>query len=142
MTRLQTTLGTLLVAATLAMFSTGCAPQPALKQLLTTARETANKQFPLPYRDGLSVESAQIEDGTLVLLIRAPEGEAEKVRQHPLYSELLQGEQDAMQELCAWPALRPLLGSDARVTRRFVDRNDDVFFETTLPIKNCPAPPQ
>ena len=105
-----------------------------------TARDTANKQFPLAYRDGLSVESAHVEGNTLVLLIRNPEGEAAKVREHPLYGELMQGEQDAMQELCAWPALRPLHGSEARVTRRFVDRNDDLFFETTLAISDCPAP--
>ena len=130
----------LLLATTLAVLPSGCAPQPALKQLLTTARDTANKQFPIPYRDGLSVESAHVEGNTLVLLIRNPEGEAAKVREHPLYGELMQGEQDAMQELCAWPALRPLHGSEARVTRRFVDRNDDLFFETTLAISDCPAP--
>ena len=142
MINLRTTLGTLLAAATLAILATGCTPQPALKQQLTTARDTANKQFPLAYRDGLSVESAQVEGDTLVLLIRNPEGEAEKVQQHPRYGELVQAEQDAMQELCTWPALRPLLGSEALVTRRFVDRNDGVFFETTLPMKNCPAPAQ
>ena len=140
MSNLRTTLSILLAATTLAILATGCAPQPALKQQLTTARDTANKQFPLPYRDGLSVESAEVEDDTLVLLIRNPEGEAAKVREHPRYGELVQAEQDAMQELCTWPALRPLLGSDAVVMRRFVDRHDGVFFETALPIKNCPAP--
>ena len=140
MINLRSSLIALLAASTLVVLPTGCAPQPPLNQQLTTARDTASKQLPLPYRDGLSVESALVEGDTLVLLIRNPEGEAAKVREHPRYGELVQAEQDAMQELCTWPALRPLLGSDAVVMRRFVDRHDDVFFETALPIKNCPAP--
>ena len=130
----------LLLATTLAVLPSGCAPQPALKQLLTTARDTANKQFPIPFRDGLSVESAHVEGDALVLLVRNPEGEAAAVREHPRYGELVQGEQDAMQDLCTWPALRPLHGTEAVLMRRFVDRNDGVFFETRLPIKDCPAP--
>jgi hypothetical protein len=129
-----------LLAAAILMLSTGCAPQPRLKQLLKTASDTANKQLPMPYRDGLAVESAHIEGDTLVLLIRNPEGEAAKVREHPRFEELVQGEQSAMQELCAWPALRPLHGTDALLTRRFVDRNDGLFFETTLPARDCPGP--
>ena len=140
MINLRPTLTTLILTTLLVVLPTGCAPKPALKQLLSTASDTANKQFPLAYRDGLSVESAHVEDDTLVLLIRNPEGEAAKVREHPRYGELVQDEQDAMQELCAWPALRPLHGSEALLMRRFVDRHDGVFFETTLPIKDCPAP--
>ena len=135
MTHLRPSLLVLLLATMLVALPTGCAPQPSLKQQLNTARDTASKQLPLPYRDGLSVESALVEDDTLVLLIRNPEGEAAKVREHPRYGELVQGEQDAMQELCAWPALRPLHGSEARIVRRFVDRNDGLFFETSLPAK-------
>ena len=137
MTNFRHALATSILATMLVVLATGCAPQPALKQLLSTARDTANKQFPLAYRDGLSVESAHVEGNTLVLLIRNPEGEAAKVREHPLYGELMQGEQDAMQELCAWPALRPLHGSEARIVRRFVDRNGGLFFETSLPAKAC-----
>ena len=130
----------LLLATTLAVLPSGCAPQPALKQLLATTRDTANKQLPIPYRDGLSVESAHVEGDALVLLVRNPQGEAATVRKHPRYGELVQDEQDAMLDLCAWPALRPLHGTEAVLMRRFVDRNDGVFFETRLPIKDCPAP--
>ncbi len=140
MAKPRPTLIALLLVATLVILPTGCAPQTELTRLLSTARDDVGKQLPLAYRDGLMVESALVEGDTLVLLIRNPEGEAAKVRKHPRYGELVQDEQAAMLELCAWPALSPLHGSDARLTRRFVDRNDGLFFETTLPIRDCPAP--
>ena len=47
-----------------------------------------------------------------------------------------------------WPTLHeqfldkaPVRFTDAVLVRRFVDRHDTLFFETELPVSECPAPP-
>ena len=59
----------------------------------------------------------------------------------PGFDALRQSEQQQMASLCALPAVQSLLGTDAVLVRRFVDRHDTLFFETELPVSECPAPP-
>ena len=108
---------------------------------LETARAAAASTLPAPYLDGLVTESVSVDGERLVFLVRSPDGNAEKTRTHPKFGDLRESEQQAMTELCALPALQPLIDTDAVLVRRFVDRADVLFFELTLPARECPAPP-
>lgn len=104
---------------------------------LEAARAQLAAGLPSPYFEDLVTESASVEGKRLVLLVRSPEGDADKTRQQPQFDALRESEQREMQQLCAQPALRPLFDTDTVLVRRFVDRHDKVFFETTLPARAC-----
>jgi hypothetical protein len=122
-----------MVAATLSALAACGGGQAELRQ----ARDALAAALPAPYYEDLVTESVTIEGNRLVLVVRSPEGTAAKTRGHPRFDELRRSEQQQMQDLCGLPALRPLLASDAMLVRRFVDRFDDVFFETELPAREC-----
>jgi len=107
---------------------------------LQAARDALASGLPAPYFEDLVTESVAVEGERLVLLVRSPEGDADRTREHPRFELLRQSEQDAMRQLCGEPALARLAGGDAVLVRRFVDRHGKVFFETTLPARDC-APP-
>jgi hypothetical protein len=107
--------------------------QAALRQ----ARDAIAATLPAPYFEDLVTESASIEGNSLVLRVRSPEGSAATIRGHARFDELRESEQRQMQELCALPALRPLFDGDAILVRRFLDREGEVIFETTLPAHAC-----
>ena len=107
---------------------------------LQEARDAIAATLPAPYFEDLVTESATIEGNALVLLVRSPEGNAAKTREHPEFEFLQQSEQDEMRGLCALAAIRPLASTDAVLVRRFVDRDDGVFFEVRLPARECAAP--
>ena len=107
---------------------------------LETARAAAAVPLPAPYFDGLVTESVAVEGERLVFVIRSPEGDAEKTRTHPKFRALRDSEQQAMSQLCASPAVQPLLDTGAVLVRRFIDRHGRLFFELTLPARECPAP--
>ena len=108
---------------------------------LETARAETASTLPSPYLDGLVTESVAVDGERLVFLVRSPDGDAEKTRAHPRFRALRESEQQAMTELCALPAMQPLIGTDAVLVRRFVDRDGALFFELTLPARECAAPP-
>jgi len=122
----------LLAAAALALALAGCGDHP-----MQDARDAIAAELPAPYFEDLVTESASIEGRRLVLLVRSPEGDADVTRASPRFDELRESEQAQMQELCLHPALAPLFGSDVVFVRRFVDRHDKVFFESTLPARDC-----
>ena len=107
---------------------------------LQVARDALAADLPEPYFEDLVTESAMLEGERLVLLVRSPEGDADKTRGHPQFELLRQTEQDEMHTLCSHPALARLTGGEAVPVRRFVDRHDKLFFETTFPARDC-APP-
>jgi len=107
---------------------------------LQAARDALAAELPEPYFEDLVTESATLEGDHLVLLVRSPEGDADRTRGHPQFELLRQAEQDAMRDLCSHPALERLAGGDAVLVRRFVDRHGKIFFETTFPARDC-APP-
>ena len=117
---------------------TGCQDT---RRALQQARDTLARTLPAPYFEDLVTESVSVEGNRLVLLVRSPTGEADKTRQVPGFDALRQSEQQQMASLCALPAVQSLLGTDAVLVRRFVDRHDTLFFETELPVSECPAPP-
>ncbi len=104
---------------------------------LQDARDAIAATLPAPYFEDLVTESARVEGHRLVLLVRSPEGDAAKTRQQRQFEELRESEQQQMHGLCALPAIRPLLDTDAILVRRFVDRKGGVFFETELPARDC-----
>ena len=107
---------------------------------LQAARDAIAADLPAPYFEDLVTESAMLEGQSLVLLVRSPEGDADRTREHPQFELLRQTEQDEMRTLCSHPALARLAGGDAVLVRRFVDRHGKIFFETTFPARDC-APP-
>lgn len=117
---------------------TGCLDT---RHALQQARDTLARTLPAPYFEDLVTESVAVEGDRLVLLVRSPTGDAGKTRQVPGFDALRDSEQQQMASLCTLPALQPLLGTDAVLVRRFVDRHDKLFFETELPVSECPAPP-
>ncbi|HEY1035796.1 MAG TPA: hypothetical protein VGE09_12530 [Pseudoxanthomonas sp.] len=121
-----------------AMALTGCR---GMQGKLETARAETASTLPSPYLDGLVTESVAVEGDRLVFLVRSPDGDAEKTRAHPRFRALRESEQQAMTELCALPAMQPLIGTDAVLVRRFVDRDGALFFESILPARECAAPP-
>jgi len=121
-----------LIAAALSLAS--CQPP---QRNLQDARDAIAATLPAPYFEDLVTESASVEGHRLVLLVRSPEGDAAKTRQHEQFGELRQSEQQQMHALCELPAIRPLFGTDAILVRRFVDRKGGVFFEAELPVRDC-----
>ena len=123
----------LLLLACLPLAACGSSDGGALQQ----ARDSIAATLPEPYFEDLVIESVMVEDGALVQLVRSPGGSAAAMHAHPRFEELRQSEQDALPELCANPAIAPLAATDARLVRRFIDREGDVFFEVEMPARAC-----
>jgi len=104
---------------------------------LQQARDALAAGLPQPYFEDLVVESVTVEGDALVQLVRSPAGRAGPTRASPRFDELRQSEQDALVDLCAQPAVATLAATDARLVRRFVDREDGVFFEVEMPARDC-----
>ncbi|HRO27482.1 MAG TPA: hypothetical protein PLD19_08610 [Luteimonas sp.] len=127
----------LIMLGACALALAACQREPDPLQL---AREEIAANLPAPYFEDLVTESASIEGKRLVLLVRSPEGDADRTRAQPQFELLRQSEQDEMRQLCAHPAIARLVDGDTLLVRRFVDRFDKVFFETTLPARDCASP--
>jgi hypothetical protein len=108
---------------------------------LREARDAMAATLPAPYVEDLVIESVSIEGDALVQRVRSPEGRAAATRDHPRFDELRQGEQEDLYLLCTHPAVQSLAGTGARVVRRFVDRDDAVFFEVELRARECAGRP-
>lgn len=104
---------------------------------LRQAHDEIAATLPVTYVEDLVIESVSIEGDALVQRVRSPEGDAHKTREHPRFEELRQAEQDDLYLLCALPAIQSLAGTDARLVRRFVDRDDQMFFEVEMPARAC-----
>ncbi len=125
--------GTAASALLLALAACGSPDSVALQQ----ARDSIAATLPEPYFEDLVIESVAVEGSALVQLVRSPEGSAAAIRAHPRFEELRQSEQDALPDLCASPAIAPLAATGARLVRRFIDREGDVFFEVEMPAHAC-----
>lgn len=125
----------LAVACCLAPLLAACGGDDA--RALQQARDALAADLPSPYFEDLVVESVTVEGDALVQLVRSPAGRAGPTRASPRFDELRQSEQDALVELCAEPAIAALSATDARLVRRFVDREDGVFFEVEMPARDC-----
>lgn len=108
---------------------------------LQDARTKIATTLPAPYFEDLVTESVDIDGDRLVFLVRSPAGDAVKTREAPGFEKLQESERFALHELCAEPAILPLTDSDTILVRRFVDRNDALFFEVELPARACASPP-
>jgi hypothetical protein len=109
---------------------------------LQQARDGVAATLPATHVEDLVIESVAVEGDALVQLVRSPAGNAARTREHPRFEELRQAEQDDMRTLCALPAIQPLTTTDARLVRRFVDREDNVFFEVELRAGECGTVPE
>lgn len=108
---------------------------------LQEAKAKITATLPAPYFEDLVTESVALDGDRLVLLVRSPDGDAAKTREAPGFDALKESEQAALRELCGQPAILPLIDTDAILVRRFVDRNDAVFFDVELPARECLTPP-
>jgi hypothetical protein len=126
----------MMIAGTLVL--AGCRDTP---EGLQQARDAIAAELPAPYFEDLVTESATIDGDRLVLLVRSPKGDAGKTRASPQFASLRSSEAREMRALCTHDAIRPLARTDAVLVRRFVDRNDALFFEVELPARECLAPP-
>lgn len=124
----------LLFAGLAASALAACGGRP---DALDAAREALGANLPEPYFEDLVTESVIVQGRRLVLVVRSPGGDADKTRQHPQFERLRQSEQEEMRTLCALAPVQALAGTDVVLVRRFVDRQDKVFFETTLPARDC-----
>jgi len=116
----------------------GCAdPRDPVQDAQTKIAAT----LPAPYFEDLVTESVSVEGDRLVLLVRSPAGSAAKTREAPGFDALKDSEQAALRDLCGRPEILPLIDSDAVLVRRFVDREDALFFEVALPARACATPP-
>ena len=119
----------------LALLLAACGSDDA--RVLQHARDALATDLPRPYFEDLVVESVTVEGDALVQLVRSPAGRAGPTRASPRFDELRQSEQDALAELCAEAAIVARATTDARLVRRFVDREDGVFFEVEMPARDC-----
>lgn len=126
------------LAPVIALLLGGCSDTEAQLQ---TARTKIAAILPAPYFEDLVTEAVDVDGERLVLRIRSPAGDAVKTREAAGFDSLKQSEQRAMYDLCALPEIAPLIDSDAVLVRRFVDRNDALFFEVQLPARECTSPP-
>lgn len=108
---------------------------------LQDAKTKIAATLPAPYFEDLVTESVDIDGDRLVFRVRSPAGDAVKTREAPGFEKLQESEQFALRELCEEPAILPLIDSDAVLVRRFIDRNDALFFEVELPARDCASPP-
>jgi hypothetical protein len=108
-------------------------PDHALRQ----AHDEIAATLPVAHVEDLVIESVAIEGDALVQLVRSPAGNAINTRAHPRFDELRQAEQDEMRSFCALPAVQPLAATDVRLVRRFVDRENNLFFEIELRASEC-----
>ncbi|MBD9470280.1 hypothetical protein [Pseudoxanthomonas sp. PXM01] len=128
---------TLAVAIALMMLG-GCVDTQARLQ---HARTEIAATLPAPYFEDLVTEAVDVDGNRLVLSIRSPAGDAARTREATGFDALKQSEQRALYDLCALPEIAQLVDSDAILVRRFVDRNDVLFFEIELPARKCSTPP-
>ena len=126
------------LATAIALLLGGCVDTEAQLQ---TARTKIAATLPAPYFEDLVTEAVDVDGERLVLRVRSPAGDAIKTREAAGFDSLKQSEQRALYDLCALPEIAPLIGSDAVLVRRFVDRNDALFFEVQLPARECTSPP-
>ncbi|MCD9088332.1 hypothetical protein [Stenotrophomonas sp. SY1] len=99
---------------------------------------TMSKQLPLPYRDGLMIESVHRHGDDLVQVIRSPDATVDMAKAKPEVFEALRLDEDyAITDLCADATLLPLYNAGGGVRRRFIDANGAVFFEVTLKASHC-----
>ncbi|MCL7714528.1 hypothetical protein [Stenotrophomonas mori] len=126
----------------LAMLLAGCAgdaPDAARQAAVAALGDT----LPMPYRDGLVVESARSEGRDVVLSIRFPEATVAMAEAKPmLFQALREDEQAAMRELCGLAVLEPVLATGGGVRRRFIDADGAPFFETRLAPDDCLSSPR
>ncbi|MBD9478939.1 hypothetical protein [Pseudoxanthomonas sp. PXM02] len=108
---------------------------------LQEAKAKIAATLPAPYFEDLVTESVDVDGKRLVLRVRSPAGDAVKTREAAGFGVLKQSEQRALYDLCALPEIVPLIDSDAILVRRFIDRNDALFFEVQLPARECTSPP-
>ncbi|MBA3929981.1 hypothetical protein J2X02_002709 [Pseudoxanthomonas japonensis] len=127
-----------LLAATALLSLGGCVDTEAQ---LREAKTKIAATLPAPYFEDLVTEAVDVDGNRLVLRVRSPVGDAAKTREAPGFDALKESEQHALRELCASPAIMPLIDSDAILVRRFMDRNDALFFEVELPARECLNPP-
>jgi hypothetical protein len=128
----------LLVPATALLALAGCVDTQGRLQ---DAEAKIAATLPAPYFEDLVTEAVAIDGDRLVLRVRSPAGDAVKTREAVGFDRLKQSEQRALYDLCALPEIAPLIDSDAVLVRRFIDRNDALFFEVQLPARECSSPP-
>lgn len=110
----------------------------ALADAQRQAVATMGKRLPLPYRDGLVIESVHRHGDALVQVIRFADANVDMAKAKPeLFNALRQDEDNAIIELCTDPALLPVYQAGGEVRRRFVDANGALFFEVTLKASHC-----
>ncbi|MGV8960011.1 MAG: hypothetical protein ACOH1V_06455 [Stenotrophomonas sp.] len=113
----------------------------ALADAQRQAITTFGKDLPAPYRDGLVTDSIHRHGRDLVLVVRFPDATVAMAKAKPdLFRALRQDEQGAMRELCQVTALAPVLAAGGGLRRRFVDADNQLFFDTTLAAADCPTP--
>jgi hypothetical protein len=128
----------LLVTVIAALALAGCVDTQGRLQ---DAKAKIAATLPAPYFEDLVTEAVDVDGERLVLRVRSPAGDAIKTREAAGFDSLKQSEQRALYDLCALPEIVPLIDSDAILVRRFIDRNDALFFEVQLPARECTSPP-
>lgn len=116
-----------------------CSGGNTTPQTLAQVRTKLAATLPKPYIEDLVIESVAVEGNALVEVIRSPVGSAAKTRANPRFNELRQAEAIELRGWCSDPSIQPLLKTDAALKRRFVDRNDGVFFEVEMAARACTA---
>ncbi len=127
-----------LVSTIAALAFAGCSDS---RHSVQEARTRIAATLPAPYFEDLVTESVSVEGDRLVLWVRSPAGSATKTREAPGFDALKDSEQAALRDLCGRPEIVPLVDTDAVLVRRFVDREDALFFEVALPARACANPP-
>lgn len=115
----------------------GCGSS-ALNDAQRTALVTLGKQLPAPYRDGLIIDSAHRHADDIVFMVRFADATVAMAKAKPeLFEALRRDEAEAIVQLCAEPAMKPVYAAGGGARRRFVDANGAVFFEVTLKASDC-----
>ena len=115
----------------------GCG-NSSLNDAQRTALATLGKQLPAQYRDGLIIDSAHRHADDIVFMVRSPDASVAIAKAKPeLFEALRRDEAEAIVQLCAEPAMKPVYAAGGGARRRFVDANGAVFFEVTLKASDC-----
>ena len=117
----------------------------ARAELLATSDQVLaqfRKDLPQRFGEGLMLEQVHFEGRRLVFTIRSASRLAVDSAQDPqALQEVRNAEQAQLQQSCREPQLLHLLSRGMVVTRRFVDRRGDRFFEVSLTGADCARKP-
>ena len=114
------------------------APADPVEAIAAELVRRQNADLPRDLGDGLVLERMAVEGRTLLMTMRAQRMTlAEAARDPALFARVKQEEQARLLSLCRNADFALVLDEGVVITRRFLDRNDQRFFDVSVAAADC-----